>query len=196
MAALLPSRYLTRTTRAAGVTTPPRRLPRSARSLLIGRQGARQSFWDATPLLPLPLGEGWGEGKQPASLATARRPEPLYVFGAAGAPSDNRKTEPRDAPSASSLRDSPNARCARYLLRRSKKVEENQRPSIDMGGHLHCIPSHSALRTRIFIIRRPSELHRNCELSTRRSPFGGLALPTRGAECRKRCRLWSQDEKE
>jgi hypothetical protein len=68
---------------------------------LTGRQGARSSFWDATAA----LAKAWRS--QPASLATARRPEPLYVFGAAGAASDIRKTEPRDALNASSLRDSP-----------------------------------------------------------------------------------------
>ena len=51
----------------------------------------------------------------------ARRPEPLYVFGAAGAPSDNRKTEPRDALTASSLTQLTNARCARYLLTEVQK---------------------------------------------------------------------------
>ena len=75
---------------------------------MTGRQGARQSFWDATFSAT--------REKQPASLATARRPEPLYVFGAAGAASDNRKTEPRDALNASSLTQLTNARCARYLL--------------------------------------------------------------------------------
>src|SRR6516162_9696919 len=64
---------------------------------LIGRQGARSSFWDAITA----LARTWWW--QPASLATACRPKPLYVFGAAGAPSDNRKTEPRGALNASSL---------------------------------------------------------------------------------------------
>jgi hypothetical protein len=82
---------------------------------LIGRQGARQSFWDATAALKA----AWWP--QPASQATARRPEPLYVFGAAGAASDNRKTEPRDALNASSLRDSTKARYARAFLRKGKK---------------------------------------------------------------------------
>jgi hypothetical protein len=67
---------------------------------LIGRQGARQSFWDANAA----LAKAWRP--QPASLAMARWLEPLYVFGAAGAASDNRKTEARDALNASSLRDS------------------------------------------------------------------------------------------
>jgi hypothetical protein len=97
---------------------------------LIGRQGARQSFWDATAA----LATAWWS--QPASLATTRRPEPLYVFGAAGAPSDNRKTEPRDALNASSLARLTDARCARYLLTEVKKVEENRGAPIDYSGHL------------------------------------------------------------
>jgi len=51
----------------------------------------------------------------------ARRPEPLYVFGAAGAAGDNRKTEPRDALNASPLTRLTNARCARYLLTEVQK---------------------------------------------------------------------------
>jgi hypothetical protein len=85
---------------------------------LIGRQGARSSFWDATFSAT--------RRKQPASLATARQPEPLYVFGAAGAASDNRKTEPRDALNASSLARLTNARYARPCLRKGKKDEKNQ----------------------------------------------------------------------
>ena len=86
---------------------------------LKSRQGARQSFWAVIAALAT------AARSQSASLATARRPEPPYVFGAAGAASDNRKTEPRDALDASSRRDSHNARCARPS-KRGKKVEENQ----------------------------------------------------------------------
>jgi hypothetical protein len=48
------------------------------------------------------------------------RPEPLYVFGAAGATSDNRKTEPRGAFKAPSLRDSPSS-SARSLQKKGIK---------------------------------------------------------------------------
>src|SRR5262249_62329939 len=103
--------------------------------ILRGRKGAWSSVWAAPPA----FAKAWWW--RPASRATARRPEPLYVFGAAGAPSDNRKTEPRGALNASSL-----ARLHRRSLRslpskrRSKKVEDNQRPSIDKSGHLRVRP--------------------------------------------------------
>ena len=103
------------------MTAPPERSPRSARSILTGRQGARSSFWDATAA----LAKAWWS--QPASLATARRPEPLYVFGAAGAPSDNRKTEPRDALNASSL-----ARLYQRSLRSPLKKREKKSRTINV----------------------------------------------------------------
>src|SRR5215207_5223059 len=95
MAALLPSCCLTRTTRVAV-------RPRHGHA----RPGQPARFdWPAEG-----TDEFLGRARrvkapraQPASLATARRPEPLYVFGAAGATSDNRKKEPRGALNASSL---------------------------------------------------------------------------------------------
>jgi hypothetical protein len=90
-AALLPSFHLTRTTRVPA--RPRRRHARPGQpAALTGRQGARLSFWDATfLLLPLPSAERSGRGGSSRSVwQKAHRPEPPYVFGAAGAPSDNR----------------------------------------------------------------------------------------------------------
>ena len=76
------------------------------------------------------LGRGRDAGASSAAAAgkpgKARWPEPLYVFGAAGAASDNRKTETRDALSASS-RTQLDRRSLRSLLRcEGKKAEEIQ----------------------------------------------------------------------
>jgi hypothetical protein len=56
--------------------------------------------------------------KQRQAWPKARRSEPFYVFGAAGATSDNRKTEPLGALQALSLRDSP--KLANSLQKREK----------------------------------------------------------------------------
>ena len=59
-------------------------------------------------------------GRSRQARPTANRPEPLYVFGAAGAPSDNRKTEPRGALGA--RRYATHQRSARYLRCRQGRL--------------------------------------------------------------------------
>src|SRR4051812_19503135 len=55
-------------------------------------------------------------------------------------PRDNRKTEPRGAFKAPSLRDSPSSP-ARSLQKKGKKVEENWGAPIDKDGHLRVSPA-------------------------------------------------------
>src|SRR5262249_34544444 len=83
--------------RRPGVTSPGEHASlRSSLSALIGRPGARQSFWGVTPPVSQPPGR------------KARRPDPPYVFGAAS-PAATATNEPRGVSAAKSLRDSLNA---------------------------------------------------------------------------------------
>jgi hypothetical protein len=93
--------------------------------VLIGRQGARESFWDATL-------HGVAAGTPNGVLA-----EPAYVFGAA-ARGGNRKTEPRGVAGRASLRDSMN--CFRYRSRKEKKAGTIRVRALDKRGHIRVRP--------------------------------------------------------